>query len=514
MILLLQDYITISAQKRPGSIAIHEGERSITYGELNLYTNKFSRYLASRGVSRQDKVALFIPKSIASFKAMISVLKADAIYVPLNVQVPTKRNTYIAEHSQCDFLICDKSVKSEALLIAKSVKARSLAVIVIDEVNLDNISEASIIYHNTPSDLAYVLYTSGSTGFPKGVMIRHRNVVNYTEWAVKYFQISFSDRMSNHPGIHFDLSVFDIFPAFRSGASLHLVPQDVAMFPIKIVEFIESNKLTIWNSVPSLYTFMARTNVLDSKRLTSLRVLTFNGEVMPTSTVISWMSACPQARCVNQYGPTETTCGSFFYEIVGIPSDATIPLPIGRPIANTEFWVLKDDGSKAEVNEAGELYIAGAGVGHGYLFDQEKTDKSFIFNTLDPNAQEPIYRTGDLVKLRPDGNLDFLGRRDHQIKFMGYRVELGEIESALNSLDYVSTSAVIAVEHSVSTGTIIAAFVVLIDEINAHKIKKDVGMLIPHYMVPKVITVMQELPFNPNGKIDRNKLRELYMEKQ
>jgi len=505
---LLQDFISVNAANAPENLLIQDGSLSITYGEMDRFANQFAHYLVAKGVAQQDRVALFIPKSIALFKALVSVLKADAVYVPLNIQAPSKRNAYIIEQARCSFLMCDKTTKAEAFFLAESVEA-SVTVIVIDEVVLNDTALTPLTYRNRPSDLAYVLYTSGSTGQPKGAMISHGNVINYAEWVVDYFQVTPRDRMSNHPGIFFDLSVFDIFPAFKSGASLHLVPQESSMFPIKIIEFIETYKLTIWNTVPSLYTFMVRAGVLDPKRLSHLRALTFNGEVMPTATVMAWMNACPRARFFNQYGPTETTCASLFYEITEIPRDPLIPLPIGRPIAGTSVFALTEEGRKAEVNESGELYITGAGVGRGYLFDEEKTKKAFIDNPLAPGTGI-TYRTGDLVKVRPDGNVDFLGRKDHQIKFMGYRIELGEIESALNAQEYISTSAAIAVDHANSDGIAIVAFMVLSKAVEHNKIKADVGKIIPHYMVPKIIIEMPKLPMNSNGKIDRNKLKELY----
>ncbi|MBU4118738.1 MAG: amino acid adenylation domain-containing protein [Proteobacteria bacterium] len=508
---LLQDYISKNAQLRPDNVVIQDGHKTITYAEMDAFTNKFARFLLSLGVCRQDCIGLLMPKSINAFKGLVAILKADASYVPLNIQAPANRNSYILDQSKCRFLICDNSSQAQALAIVEEIGGANIKIVTIDENVAASESTEPLVYQNTPSDLAYVLFTSGSTGVPKGVMITHGNVINYAEWTVNYLGITPDDRLSSHPGLFFDLSVFDVYSAFKSGASLHLVPQASSMFPIKIVDFIEQSRLTIWNSVPSLYTFMARARVLNPSRLSSLRALTFNGEVMPTSTVMDWMKACPQARFVNQYGPTETTCASLFYEITEIPDDASVPIPIGKAISNTKVFALTDEGDNSGVNELGELHIMGAGVGRGYLFDEEKTRKVFVTNPLGGQGRGTVYATGDLVRLRSDGNYDFLNRKDHQIKYMGYRIELGEIEATLNSFDYVTSSSVLGIEHEGSGGLMIVAFVVFKVRVDDAQVKAGLEKIIPHYMVPKVIVGVNQLPLNHNGKTDRVKLKEIYL---
>jgi len=507
---LVQNFVSHNASERPESLFIQDGHQAITYGVMDESTNKLARALRRRGVTRGDGVALFIPKSIPFFEALIATLKADAYYLPLNLGSPEQRNQRILAHSGCRFLLCTEETVLEAERLLQGLPEVTLIVLGPDLAHED--SAEPLEFENVAGDLAYVLYTSGSTGEPKGVMITHSNVSNYAHWTTDYFRITPEDRLSNHPGPHFDLSVFDIYSAMKAGASLHLVPPEASLFPIKIVDFIHEHQLTVWNSVPSLYTFIHRAKALDGSRLGTLRVLTFNGEVMPTATLIEWMKACPGARCVNQYGPTETTCASLFYELSEIPTDPTVPIPIGAPLAHTEAFALSDDGQLIKEGESGELHIGGAGVGRGYLNDPERTRNAYIPHPLDTGGGSVVYRTGDLVALRPGGGFDFVGRKDFQIKVMGYRVELGDIEAALSSLEYVSSAAALGIPHPRSKDIRIVAFFVLHDTrhtIEDERIRSDLQKLVPDYMVPRVFVRLDDMPTNPNGKIDRSALRAL-----
>lgn len=508
---LVQNFVSRNASERPESLFIKDGVDSISYGAMDEATNRLARALSRLGVSRGDGVALFIPKGIVFFEALIATLKADAYYLPLNLGSPEQRNRTILAHAGCRFVVCDDTTASDARRLLLDLPNVTLIELGSELAQRD--SAEPLEYENAANDLAYVLYTSGSTGEPKGVMIRHSNVANYAHWATDFFEITPEDRVSNHPGPHFDLSVFDIYSAMKAGASLHLVPPEASLFPIKIVDFIQENRLTVWNSVPSLYTFIVRAKALDGSKLRTLRALTFNGEVMPTSTLIEWMRTCPTARFVNQYGPTETTCASLFYELTEIPTDALTPIPIGAPLANTQAFALSDDGHLIREGESGELHIGGAGVGSGYLNDPQKTRNAYIRNPLHAGGDSVVYRTGDIVALRPGGIFNFVGRKDFQIKVMGYRVELGDVEAALSSLGFVSSAAALGIPHPRSQDIGIVAFFVPHDtarDIGAEKIKSHLQKLVPDYMVPKVFVCLDNMPTGSNGKIDRVALRALY----
>lgn len=508
---LVQEFLSHNAGERPQALFIQDGDHTVSYGAMDITTNRTARALKRLGLTRGDGVALFIPKTISFFEALIATLKADAYYVPLSPGSPEERNRSILSHSGSKFVICTEENITEAQRLLLNLPDVTL---ILWSSNLGAEDSARPLdYENSANDLVYVLYTSGSTGEPKGVKIKHSNVSNYVEWTTSYFGITPVDRLSNHPEPNFDLSVFDIYSAMKAGASLHLVPSGASLFPIKIVEFIQENRLTVWNSVPSLYTLILRAKALDGSRLSSLRALTFNGEVMPTATLIEWMRACPNARFVNQYGPTETTCASLFYELREIPTNPAAAIPIGVPVENTEAFALSENGSLVEEGEVGELHIGGAGVGGGYLNEPQKTRKAFIPKPDSLGGGSPIYRTGDLVALRAEGGFHFVGRKDFQIKVRGYRVELGDVEAALSSLEYISTAAALGLPDPRSKAVRIVVFFVphrATETYDDVQIRADLRSLLPDYMLPQVFVPLEQMPLNSNGKVDRASLRESF----
>lgn len=529
---LIQDVIGAIAERHPEALMVQDDVASVSYGEAERDTNRLARFLYEVGVRRGDRVAFFMEKGVGAFTALIAILKADGVYVPLDYHSPLERVRFVVEDCGCRHILCDSKSLSKTLDLLEGC-TREMKVVVwtggrpkerndrADEREASLAGKVSVVWPgslegldsgrreccNIDDDLAYIIYTSGSTGVPKGVMISHRNVVDYARWTVKYFGITPEDRLSSHAMLHFDLSVFDVYTAFAGGASLHPVPRMYSMFPLKVMEFVEERRLTVWCSVPSFLSYMARSGVLKEGRMSSLRAITFCGEVMPTKTIIQWMKVYPRIRYVNQYGPTETTCASMYYEIEDLPEDPGIPIPIGRAIPNTEVFAVGESGKSLKAGEAGELCIRGAGNGLGYWNNPARTSSAFVQNPLHGAYRDIVYATGDLVRLRRDGLYGFLGRKDSQIKYMGHRIELGEIESLLNSLPYVSTSAVVGVEAEDMGGTIIAAFVRAEHGTKVETLRDDLGKKLPHYMIPKKFVFVEKMPLNANGKIDRLELK-------
>ena len=359
------------------------------------------------------------------------------------------------------------------------------------------------------SDLAYILFTSGSTGNPKGVMISHLNSLTFVNSAHDFFQIKKEDKLSNCSPLHFDLSVFDIFVAFKAGATVVLLPENTTVFPTKVAEFIEKTKISVWNSVPSALSLLAVHTQLDNYNFSSLRLVLFAGEVFPIKYLRKLKESVPTAIFYNIYGQTEAN-SSTYYRVEQTPPDDTRPIPIGRSFQNFDVFALDENGRKiTKPGEKGELYVRGSSVALGYWGDVEKTEKCFVKNPLNPNLNEKIYKTGDLVTLDSHRNYIFLGRKDHMIKSRGYRIETGEIEATILNHPHVKNAVVIPIPDEL-IGNRIDAILVPFNPNNLRKedIIKYCSERLPKYMIPEIIEFRQSLPKTSSGKTDRKKLIE------
>jgi amino acid adenylation domain-containing protein len=352
--------------------------------------------------------------------------------------------------------------------------------------------------------LAYVLYTSGSTGVPKGVKLSHRNGLAFVDWAVRELDLGPSDRLSSHAPFHFDLSIFDIFAAAQAGAPLVLIPRQASVFPTELVKVIDRQQITVWYSVPSILTMIATRGGLAPGSLPSLRVVLFAGEVFPTKYLRTLMGQLPAVRFCNLYGPTETNVCTW-YDVPPIPDDEIQPIPIGRAIDDVEAIVVTEAGTLAGVGEVGQLLVRGPTVMQGYWGDPDRSQRSLVRHPFDPECADLLYRTGDLVEWLPDGDLRFLGRTDDQVKSRGYRIELGEIETALHAHAAVVECVVVALPDEVF-GNRLEAIVVVREAVTSVELTELCASLVPRYMVPEAFHLRDELPKTSTGKIDRRRL--------
>jgi amino acid adenylation domain-containing protein len=503
--------------------AVVEGDRYVDYEELEARSNQVAHLLIDLGVRRGDRVALYLDKSIESVVGLYGVLKAGAVYVPLDAQAPASRLGFVAANCGARWVITAANRADEwaALLDAGAPFEHALVLDAapepreaVPQLTIHPPSELDDRATTTPSvrsidaDLAYILYTSGSTGTPKGVMLSHRNALAFVTWAVRTFEVTSHDRLSSHAPLHFDLSVFDLFAASMAGAAVVIVPARASVFPRLAVRFIEDQRISIWYSVPSILAMMVLRGGLETGALPGLRVVLFAGEVFPTKYLRQLVGYLPHVRFANLFGPTETNVCTW-HEVVELPSDDD-DLPIGVAIDGDEAIVVGDDGSAVAPGTPGELYVRGATVMQGYWADPERTARSRVPNPWWPEVGDPVYRTGDLVRERPDGNLEFLGRRDAQVKSRGYRIELGDIETTVNAHHEVVECAVVAVPDEL-VGNRIRCHVVLGTDAAA-----DPGLLasfcadrLPVYMIPESFELHGELPRTSNGKIDRRALQQL-----
>jgi amino acid adenylation domain-containing protein len=356
-------------------------------------------------------------------------------------------------------------------------------------------------------DLAYILFTSGSTGVPKGVMLSHLNALTFVNWGCDTFGVTSSDRLSQHAPFNFDLSVFDIFVAVKAGAAISLVPEGLAVFPLQLSKFIQDQKISIWYSVPMVLTLLHQRGRLEERDLSALRWVLFAGEVFPTKHLRALMEKLPGKRYANLYGPTETNVCAW-YEVESLAPEQTAPIPIGKACANTDLIPISAKGERVVgLGEEGLLYARGSTVMQGYYGRAEATAASFIPNPFAAGRDEKLYCTGDWVTIDEQGNYLFVGRKDHMIKTRGYRVELGEIEAVMVAHPAIDEAVALPIPDE-SIGNTIHAVVTLADHlsIDSTSLKQHCAEKLPPYMVPERIEFRNALPRTDNGKIDRRRL--------
>jgi len=334
-------------------------------------------------------------------------------------------------------------------------------------------------------------------------MLSHRHALTFIDWAHDCFALSGADRVSSHAPLHFDLSIFDIFATVKAGATLVLVPDELSAFPPRLAQFIHGEGLTVWYSVPSALTMLVTRGGLGELPLDPLRLVLFAGEVFPLKYLQMLQKAAPGARLYNLYGPTETNVCTYF-EAPKDLSDMGSSLPIGRACANIEVFAVTDDGKRAGLGEEGELLVRGSALLTGYWNRPEQTARSLRQNPLHDAFPDPVYATGDIVRLEPDGNYRLVGRRDHMIKSRGYRIELGEVESVLYRHPQIAEAAVVAIPDDEIGNRLVAVVAAHPGaDVSEGTLKRHCGGFLPHYMVPERILLERELPKTSTGKADR-----------
>jgi len=524
-IYLLQHLLMETAEKYPDKQAVVINEQSLTYGELEAKSNQLAGALKRLSVRKGDRVGILFSKSIESIIAVFSVLKAGATYVPIDPTAPAERAKYIVSNCEIKCLLtsgekaknvlpdlCENSQLKNALIAGNpdeelKQQNRSLELIFWEEVfrvEADNQQLPDI----TDTYPAYILYTSGSTGTPKGVVISHLNSLQWVDMAAHFFGISPDDILSNHPPLHFDMSVFDIFAAIKCGSTIVLIPEAYSVFPLKMAECIKQNHISIWNSVPTVLSLLAERVKLDTFCFDSLRLVLFAGAILPVKHLRKVMASAPNAKFFNIYGQTEAN-SSTFYRINGFPKDDTWKIPIGKAFPNFEVFALDAQGRAiSSAGEEGELYVRGSTVAMGYWADVDRTSASFVADPLLPLSPMKVYKTGDLVRLDKDENYTFIGRRDHMVKSKGYRIEMDEIEITLYSYSGIKQAAVVALPDEI-IGNKIIAYVAAedADKVNEKELLNHCAKKLPKYMIPEKIVCRRRLPATSSGKIDRNLLK-------
>jgi amino acid adenylation domain-containing protein len=511
----LHQLLEVSASRFPDRVALEESEiGKIRYAELARLSDKLRDRLRQMGVGPGDRVGICMRKSADAVASIFGIMKAGAAYVPADPTAPASRNAFIFQNCAVKVLIVEARL-AEALGLEFSQAGFAPETIVLDGTGagaplakaldqLESVSTAPCVPSVVPdaSQLAYILYTSGSTGQPKGVMLSHGNAVCFIDWCSDAFRPNEHDRFSSHAPFHFDLSVLDIYVSLKHGATLVLVEEQLGKEPARLAPWIADKKLTVWYSAPSILSLLAQFGKLDQHDYSSLRLVLFAGEVFPIKYLTLLKSLWPHPSYFNLYGPTETNVCTFYEVPPMVPESQTEPVPIGKACPYCEPLVVNETGGEVARGAEGELCIAGSSVMKGYWNLPENTAKAFL-----SRDDARWYRTGDIVAELPDGDYKFLGRRDRMIKKRGYRIELGEIEVALYRHPAIKEAAVLAFPDA--DGVPIKAFTSTRDgsKLSIIELKKFCAKNLPLYMVPDLFCRLESLPKTSTDKIDYQKLK-------
>jgi amino acid adenylation domain-containing protein len=489
---------------RTGVLCDHDktfGTPSLTNAEINGKANQLAHRLRAHGIAPGQIVAMMVERSFAMAIGILGIIKAGAAYLPLPPDNPPDRTEYMLKDGGVSVL----------LVHGKTAGRTSFqgTIIDLDDLSLYQGSAANPAHINKPEDLAYVIYTSGSTGRPKGVMIEHRAVVNRLNWMQRAYPIGEKDVILQKTPYYFDVSVWELFWWALQGAKLCFLSPGGERNPLLIVDQIRTHAVSVMHFVPSMLSVFV--DYLDGRsdasiaRLASVRHVFASGEALASSHVKKFNDVWgvkTGARLINLYGPTEATVDVSYFDC---PTNNDFQIiPIGRPIDNIKLCVIQN-GQQVGIGETGELCIAGVGLARGYLNNPALTGEKFTDNPANPG--ERIYRTGDVARWLPDGNIEYLGREDHQVKIRGLRIELGEIENVVRSYPGIVECVAVVKKYSESI-ILIVAYIVSKDEPDLAQMKAFLKKSLPDYMVPNHFERLSEMPLTPTGKADRRALPE------
>lgn len=500
------DYLRNSAKEFPNYKAVVDSRFSLSYRDLQENAEKIAYALISRNLFKKP-IAVLMDKGSCEVAAFFGVALSGNYYTVIDDKMPQNRIEKILDTFKPAVIIASEKCRKKVSLLQEH---RSVETLFYEQMVSADLTEekkalvASFESKIIDTDVLYVLFTSGSTGVPKGVIITHRSVIDYTEWASETFDFSHESVFGNQAPFYFDNSVLDIYSSVRNGATLHIIPQMCFSFPIRLLEYVRDNKINTVFWVPTVLSRIADVGILDNCDISCLKKILFAGEVMPARQLNIWRNRLPEAMFANLYGPTEITVDCTYY-IINREIRDDEPVPIGFACENTDILVLNDQDELVTCGEKGELCVRGSSLALGYYNNPEKTDSAFVQNPLNKMYRELIYRTGDVVHYNELGEIIFDGRKDFQVKHTGHRIELGEIETAVSSNALIQGCCCL---HNAGKDQLVLFYTGDVDE---NAIRKFLASLVPEYMLPNVCVKLPSMPLNMNGKIDRVKLHDQMM---
>ncbi len=496
-------YLEKTVNEKPHKTAFADDQTALTFQQVYDQARSIGTGLHKSGFYKQP-VVVFMRKQPATLAAFFGSIYAGCYYVPLDDEMPRHRIELIFQTLEAGALICDDTTKviAEELNFSGTIfQYDTLAAYTADDAALSTIRDKQL-----DIDPIYIVFTSGSTGIPKGVMACHRSVIDYVEHLCDVLRFNEDTVFGNQTPLYFDAYLKEVIPTLKYGATTILIPKQLFMFPIKLVEFLNDHKINTLCWVVSALTMISSFRTFDTVMPQYLHTIAFASEVFPMKQFKRWKAALPNARFINLYGPTETTGICCYYEVDRQFEDHET-LPVGRPFGNTEIILLDENNNVPAVGQQGEICVRGTRLTLGYYRNPEKTAEAFVQNPLNNLYPELIYRTGDLGRMNDRGELEFAGRKDYQIKHMGHRIELGEIEVIVNMHPQIRSACCIFDD--------VKKKIVLYytGELPLGELTDYIKSKLPRYMVPNVTKQLEQLPLTPNGKIDRNLLKQIYENK-
>lgn len=496
-------YLEDAALNYPEKIGFCDETENCTFEEMNIRAKRIGTQIIQKLQGKRNKpIAVYMDKSVACLSVFFGVVYSGNFYVPLDVQSPVDRIEKIFTELEPEMIY----TQEKYLKFVKSNWSQYMVVVESENAEIKEEWIQKLLGKQLDVDPLYVLFTSGSTGIPKGVVVSHKSVIDYTEWLKDYFGFDEYTVFGNQTPFYFDMSVLDIYSTIKNASKLFIIPEGMFMFPREVISYLKTHMINTIFWVPSALIGIANAKVLNEFVNTNLKNILFAGEVMPNKQLNAWRRAMPGALFVNLYGPTEITVICCCYK-VGREFQDEESLPIGFPCNNMEIILLNERDELCQGSEIGEICVRGTGLAMGYYNSQIIGKNVFVQNPLNPCWSDLIYRTGDLAFYNEYEELIYVGRKDYQIKHNGYRIELGEIEQAASSVDGIERVCVLYDEELKK----ILLFC-MVKNIEEKFIYHELKRKIPKYMLPSQIICLEKFEFNSNGKIDKKKLKNYYEE--